>query len=321
MNQIYAMRVFVRVAETQSFRRAAQQLNVSNALVTRSIATLEAHLHARLINRTTRNLSLTEAGTHYLDGCRALLEELDHLERTVAATEREPGGLLRVVASGTLAPQTLTPLIDGFCRRYAKIKVRLTLAEQLASLADDGHDVGIVTAFTPAHPELDLIEMPIATQSLTACAAPAYLAEHGDVQNPEQLAQHACVALPSERSGPAWKFARADGSVRTVTLEPVYTVNSASMVRLAALAGMGIAILPAQLIADDLDAGTLKRVLPDYRVDDPHARISLVVPRRQRLPAKTRAFVDYTLEQAGHGNPAELPQDAILPNLHAVRHA
>ncbi|HEY3600228.1 MAG TPA: LysR family transcriptional regulator [Paraburkholderia sp.] len=328
MNQIYAMRVFVRVAETQSFRQAAQQLNVSNALVTRSIATLEAHLHARLINRTTRNLSLTEAGAHYLEGCRGLLEELDHLDSAVACTEREPGGLLRVVAWGALAPQTLTPLIDGFRRQYPKIKIRLTLAEQLGSLVDDGYDVGIVTAFATANPEFDLIGMPIETQSLVACAAPAYLAEHGDVRSPEQLAQHPCVALPSPRRNPAWHFARADGSARTVTLAPAYTVNSAPMVRLAVLAGMGIAILPAQLIAGDLDAGTLKRILADYTIDDPQTQISLVYPRRQHLPAKTRAFVDYTLQHAGCARSAEpggpanpAPQDAILPDLHAVRHA
>jgi len=109
MNQIHAMRVFVRVSETESFRRAAQQLDVSNALVTRAIAMLEAHLRTRLINRTTRNLSLTEAGTRYLEGCRALLEELDHLESMVAHTEGDPSGTLRVVASGSLSLMALTP--------------------------------------------------------------------------------------------------------------------------------------------------------------------------------------------------------------------
>ncbi len=116
MNQIHAMRVFVRVAETESFRRAAQQLAVSNALVTRSIATLEAHLKTRLINRTTRNLALTEAGTRYLEGCRGLLEELDRLENALADTQSEPGGTLRLVASGALSLHSLTPLLDGFRR-------------------------------------------------------------------------------------------------------------------------------------------------------------------------------------------------------------
>ncbi|MCM3378064.1 LysR family transcriptional regulator, partial [Bacillus licheniformis] len=108
MNQIQTMRVFVCVAEQQSFRRAAHHLGVSNALVTRSIAMLEGHLNTRLIHRTTRNLSLTEAGVRYLDGCRALLEEVDHLESSVAHAVREPAGTLRVVASGLLSPLALT---------------------------------------------------------------------------------------------------------------------------------------------------------------------------------------------------------------------
>jgi DNA-binding transcriptional LysR family regulator len=201
MNQIYAMRVFVRVAETQSFRRAAQQLNVSNALVTRSIATLEAHLHARLINRTTRNLALTEAGAHYLEGCRGLLEELDHLDSAVACTEREPGGLLRIVGAGALAPQTLAPLVDGFRRRHPKIRVRLALAEHLARLPDNGYDVGIVTGFATANPELDLTETPLATQTLVACAASAYLAEHGE--------PHRATARAACRRRSRWRHARA----------------------------------------------------------------------------------------------------------------
>jgi DNA-binding transcriptional LysR family regulator len=321
MNQIYAMRVFVRVAETQSFRRAAQQLNVSNALVTRSIATLEAHLHARLINRTTRNLALTEAGAHYLEGCRGLLEELDHLDSAVACTEREPGGLLRIVGAGALAPQTLAPLVDGFRRRHPKIRVRLALAEHLARLPDNGYDVGIVTGFATANPELDLTETPLATQTLVACAASAYLAEHGEPHRADELARHACVALLSERRGATWRFVQPDGSTHAVTVEPVFTANSVSLVRLAALAGMGIAILPAPLVAGDLDGGTLARVLPACTIDDPHRQISLVYPRRRHLNARTRAFVDFALEQMGNArSAAAAPHGAILADLRAVPH-
>src|ERR1700730_13148091 len=136
MNQIHAMRVFVRVSETESFRRAAQQLDVSNALVTRAIAMLEAHLRTRLINRTTRNLSLTEAGNRYLEGCRGLLEELDHLENTVAHTEREPSGTCLVVASGALSLLSLTPLLNGYRRLYPKVRIRLTLAERHVDLVE-----------------------------------------------------------------------------------------------------------------------------------------------------------------------------------------
>jgi len=316
MNQIYAMRVFVRVAETQSFRRAAQQLKVSNALVTRSIATLEAHLHARLINRTTRNLSLTEAGTHYLEGCRGLLEELDHLEGSVAGTEREPGGTLRVVATGALSPQALTQLLDGYRRRFPKVHIRLTLAERLPHLIEDGYDVGLFIAGpTPAgaSADTDSVELSFATQRLVPCAAPSYLAAREEPHHPDHLALHSCIATPSEQRGPTvWHFIESDGDAQPVTLDPSYMVNSPLLVRLAAIAGMGVAVLPEPLVADDFATGALKRIMQDYTVDESQAKVSLVYPRRRHLPAKTRAFVDYTLEHAG------CPASALSAHAHAI---
>ena len=294
MNQIHAMRVFVRVAETESFRRAAQQLAVSNALVTRSIATLEAHLKTRLINRTTRNLALTEAGTRYLEGCRGLLEELDRLENGLAHTQTEPGGTLRLVACGAVVLQSLTPLLDSFRRLYPKVRVRLTLTEQNVDLLEEGYDVGIVNRLGASGHEL--VERPLGEDSLVVCASPAYLAEHGEPRTPEQLMQHALIALPGEEHDPSSHFTGPDGNTGEIKLKPVYTVNSVSMVRLGALAGMGVAILPRQLIADDLAAGTLRRVMQDHRVDDPDLSVSLIYPNRQFLPAKTRAFVDHALE-------------------------
>jgi DNA-binding transcriptional LysR family regulator len=310
------MRVFVRVAETQSFRRAAQQLKVSNALVTRSIATLEAHLHARLINRTTRNLSLTEAGTHYLEGCRGLLEELDHLEGSVAGTEREPGGTLRVVATGALSPQALTQLLDGYRRRFPKVHIRLTLAERLPHLIEDGYDVGLFIAGptpTGASVDTDSVELSFATQRLVPCAAPSYLAAREEPRHPDHLALHSCIATPSEQRGPTvWHFIESDGDTQPVTLDPSYIVNSPLLVRLAAIAGMGVAVLPEPLVADDFATGALKRIMQDYTVDESQAKVSLVYPRRRHLPAKTRAFVDYTLEHAG------CPVSALPTDAHAI---
>ena len=313
MNQIHAMRVFVRVAQTQSFRRAAEQLDVSNALVTRSIAMLEAHLNIRLINRTTRNLSLTQAGQRYLEGCRCVLEELDHLESTVAHTESEPSGTLRVVAAGVLSPATLTPLIDGYRRLYPRVSVRLTLAERPVDLVEDGFDVGIVGA-SPAR-NGEFVERALGTTTFVPCASPAWLAEHGEPNTPAQLAQYAAVALPPEERSATWQFAKPGEHAEPVTLQPGYAVNNMLMVRLAALAGMGVAILPAPLVAEDFAAGTLRRLLPDYEIDDPDARLSIVYPSRQYLPAKTRRFVDYTVEhfeQACNANAASASAASTL---------
>ncbi|HTR10264.1 MAG TPA: LysR family transcriptional regulator [Paraburkholderia sp.] len=313
MNQIHAMRVFVTVAQTQSFRRAAEQLDVSNALVTRSIAMLEAHLNIRLINRTTRNLSLTEAGQRYLEGCRCVLEELDHLESTVAHTQSEPSGTLRVVAAGALSPAALTPLIDGYRRLYPRVSVRLTLAERPVDLVEDGFDVGIVGA-SPAR-NGEFVERALGTTTFVPCASPAWLAEHGEPNTPAQLAQYAAVALPPEERSATWQFAKPGERAEPVTLQPGYAVNNMLMVRLAALAGMGVAIVPAPLVAEDFAAGTLRRLLPDYEIDEPDARMSIVYPSRQYLPAKTRRFVDYTVEhfeQACNANAVSASAGSML---------
>ncbi|MGH8780481.1 LysR family transcriptional regulator [Paraburkholderia sp.] len=307
MNQIHAMRVFVSVAETESFRRAAQQLDVSNALVTRSIAMLEAHLHTRLIHRTTRNLSLTEAGVRYLEGCRELLEELDHLERAVADTEREPGGTLRVVAAGMLSPAALTPLVDGYRRHHPHVRVRLTLAERSVDLQEDGYDVGIVTA--AATSGKDLVEHPLGANPLIVCAAPGYLAERGVPRSPFEFPQHAWVALPPAQRSPTWHFAGVDGHSHAITLRPAYTVNSMLMVRLAVLSGMGLAILPARLVTHDIETGTLVRVMPEQTIDDPEARVSIVYPGRRFLAAKTQSFIDHVV--ASFEGDLSLPQGLI----------
>lgn len=306
MNQIHAMRVFVRVAETQSFRRAAQQLDVSNALVTRAIATLEAHLNTRLINRTTRNVSLTDAGERYLEGCRSVLEELDHLEHTVAHTEREPSGTLRVAASGALSLPTLTPLIDGYRRLYPRVQVRLNVDERNADVLEEGYDVGIVAASLV--PGGELIARALGTSAFVPCAAPSWIAEHGEPHSPQQLTLHAAVSLTPEQQSGTWRFAHSSEHPQPVTLQSAYAVNNMLMVRLAALAGMGIAILPAPLVADDLAAGTLRRLLPDYEIEDPDARLSIVYPGRRHLPAKTRRFVDYALEHFAGAQPAAAPR-------------
>ena len=320
MNQIHAMRVFVRVADTESFRRAAQQLDVSNALVTRAIAMLEAHLRTRLINRTTRNLSLTEAGTRYLEGCRALLEELDHLESTVTHTEGEPSGTLRVVASSALSLLTLTPLIDDFRKLYPKVNVRLTLAERHVDLVEDGYDVGIVTAFMVS--STALVERPVGTNALVPVATPAFIAEHGMPGAPADLQTLPSVGLPNEMRSQTWHFRHRHGAADQITLAPVYSVNNGLMVRLATLKSMGFSILPEGIVQADLKEGTLVRLLPEYSIDDPDMKVSIVYPGRQYLPAKTRFFIDYALNYlsrefaTGTAQPDSIirsPMPALMP--------
>ncbi|MEX3982133.1 LysR substrate-binding domain-containing protein [Paraburkholderia sp. EG287A] len=327
MNQIHVMRIFLRVAETQSFRHAAQQLNVSNALVTRSIASLEAHLKTRLINRTTRKVSLTEAGMRYVDGCRTLLEELDHLEGSLAGIGREPSGTLRVVVTSALSPQSLTQLLDSYRRRYPKVRIRLTVTERVPRLVEDGYDVGLLVA-DPSTPgetaDTDVKELSFASQRLVLCAAPFYLTTHHEPHHPDHLALHACLATPADQRGSAlWHFVDTEGNEESVAIEPSYMVDSPLLVRLAAIAGMGVAILPESLVADDFAIGNLRRVMSTYKIDDWQPNVSLVYPRRQHLPAKTRTFIEHALERAGAIAPlVSGDAQAVVPReTHARRDA
>ncbi|MBI0326168.1 MULTISPECIES: LysR family transcriptional regulator [Burkholderia] len=298
MNQIQTMRVFVCVAELQSFRQAARKLGVSNALVTRSIAMLETHLNTRLIHRTTRNLSLTEAGTRYLDGCRALLEEFDHLEASVAHTIREPVGTLRIAVSGALSPQRLTPLVDGFRRQYPKVRVQLTIADGPIDGLDTSYDAAILAGRRiddgPA-----LVSHALAPDPFVAIASPAYIEQRGEPHRPDELARHAAITLPLDAHGFAWRFVDAGRFAHLVTLQPSYTINDAWLVRAAVLAGSGIAILPESFVADAISRGELVRLLADYRIDDPDAQLAVVYPNRQFVPARTRSFVEHALYHFG----------------------
>ncbi len=289
------MRVFVSVAELQSFRRAARKLDVSNALITRSIAMLEAHLNTRLIHRTTRNLALTEAGTRYLEGCRALLEEFDHLEASVAHAVREPVGTLRIVASDTLSPLKLAPLFDGFHRLYPKVRVQVTLAYGPIDVIDSGYDVGIIAGLA-ANDNPALVEHTLGQNPLTLCAASTYLKQHGEPRIPDDLARHAYIGLPLDQHTTMLRLVDTDNTAHPISLRPIYTVNSIWMVRAAVCAGTGIGVLPTAFVASALEQGELVQLMRNYRIDNPDTRLSIVYPNRQFLPARTRSFVEHALD-------------------------
>ncbi|AFT90001.1 LysR family transcriptional regulator [Paraburkholderia phenoliruptrix] len=311
MNHVYAMRVFVQAAEARSFRSAAKQLNVSTALVTRSVANLEAHLGLRLMDRTTRTVSLTEAGKHYLEGCRPILEELDRLDASVSTEQREITGVLRILATDALSPRAMTALIDGFRRCYPQVHVQLTLTDREVEQFEEGYDAGLLIA-SPST-DVDCIQLPLVTQNLVPCAAPSYLSTCGDPHEPAQLEAHSCIAMTTaEEYGPTvWRFIDVDGAPQSVTFKPSYAANSRLLVRLAAIAGMGIALLPESLVAEDLAKGILKRIIPGYRVGGSTTQVWLFYPRRRFLPPVTCSFITYMLEHAGR-EASTLPANGAL---------
>lgn len=305
------MRVFMKVAETESFSRAAAALDLSNAVVTRYVSLLEAHLNTRLLNRTTRSVSLTEAGREYADGCRAVIEQVEAIEASMANSSIDPSGTLKLVASASFSLLGLTPMLCAFREQYSNVKLRLTLLHRPVDLVAEGFDVGIVV------PHLVnsgmLINRPLVRVAAALVASPVYLSRRGAPARPAALPAHEFLAPSADIHGPMWSFVGPSGAVENVALDPAYSVNSSHMLRQAALSGMGIAVLPENYVAQDIDAGSLVRLLPGYTLQDADKEVSIVYPGRRHVSAKTRSFVDFALAYfrdrgLANANPEALPE-------------
>jgi DNA-binding transcriptional LysR family regulator len=294
MNQLQAMRVFVSVAEHGSFGRAAASLNMSNAVVTRYVALLEAHLETRLINRNTRSTSLTEAGMAYAQGCRQVLDDLERIETHIAHGVSVPSGTLRVVAHASYSLHGLTPMIGQYLDAHPKVRLSLTLLHRPVDLIEEGFDAGIVAPHQVSGGTL--IRRPLVNMAPVAVASPAYLARHAAPARPGDLVRHTLLAPSADIHGNEWHFEGLNGERDTVLIEPAYAVNNSVMLRQAAIAGIGITILPATQVGPDLADGRLLRVLAAWEIRDADKELSLVYPGRRHVPAKTRSFVDFTVE-------------------------
>ncbi|SMG06194.1 LysR family transcriptional regulator [Paraburkholderia susongensis] len=298
MNQLQSMRVFVKVADLGSFVGAAGALDLSTAVVTRHVADLEARLGTRLLNRTTRRLSLTESGATYLERVRHILADLEGVEQMVVARNHEPVGTLRIVAPVVFGLHSLAPVVQSYAARYPDVVPDVTLADRHVDLVEEGFDVGILVARHMR--SASIVTRRLTTGYMTVCATPAYLERHGTPTRPEDLLKHPCLSRPSEQGGEERVFIGPDGEVRVRPVNAI-AANNAEMLRQFALLDMGVAILPSYLIGRDLASGRLVRLLDDYRL--PPIEITIAYPSRLHLPAKVRTFIDHLVDhfQPGSG--------------------
>lgn len=290
INLFQAMQAFVKVADAGSFAQAAESLGVSTSVVTRHVSSLEQHLGIRLFQRTTRKVVLTEAGADYAAGCRVLLAELEEVEMRATTTSKEVAGDLRIVALGSFSLFRLTPLFADYQARFPQVNLRVTLTEKRVDLLEGGFDVGIVTEHMIRSESL-VVRRLINSHAVPVASA-AYLAQAGHPNTPADLARHRVIAAPLDTSPQTWLFSRSNGSDASVALDASFTVNSMIMQKQAALGAMGIALLPLEMVADELQAGTLVRVLDDYAVLNGDVAVSLVYPSREFVPRKVREFID-----------------------------
>ncbi|MFL9869117.1 LysR family transcriptional regulator [Paraburkholderia fungorum] len=297
INLFQAMQAFVKVADAGSFAQAAEQLGVATSVVTRHVSSLEKHLGIRLLQRTTRKVVLTEAGADYVDGCRVVLAELEEVESRATTTSKEVAGDLRIVALGSFSLFRLTPLFAEYQAKFPHVNLRVTLTEKRVDLLEGGFDVGIVTEHMIRSESL--VVRRLINSHVVPVAAAAYLAEAGYPATPADLARHRVIAASLDASPQTWVFRNdhhgndnSSGSEESVTLDASFTVNSMIMQKQATLGAMGIALLPLEMVSDELRAGTLVHILGEYAVLNGDVAVSLVYPSREFVPRKIREFID-----------------------------
>jgi DNA-binding transcriptional LysR family regulator len=287
MDRLQAITAFTRVVETGSFARAADRLGVSVSAVSRHVADLEAHLGVRLLNRTTRRLSLTEPGRAFHERSVQLLADLDEAEQAVGAGARVPRGTLRITCGTTFGTRHVAGVIAAYAAQHPQVRFDLDLSDRVVDLVEEGFDlavrIGPVTS--PA-----LIVRRIGTTSLVCCAAPAYLKRHGVPQVPEDLARHPCLTYAYAPDRDVWRFHGPDG-VHTVEVSGPVQANNGEMLTALGIAGMGVHLEPDIVVAPHVRDGTLVRLLADYR--PPSMPIQAVYPSRRHLSAKVRSFIDF----------------------------
>lgn len=296
MDQLKAMRTFVRVIDEGSFIGAARALDAAPAVITRAVADLEHHLGTRLLTRTTRRIALTDIGRRYLERTRAILAAVDDAEALASQAHTQARGLVKICAAPSFAVQQLGPRLARFHALHPDVTVELSASGPARDL-DDRHDITILVRPEPLQGQF--VARRLARSALMVCAQPAYLDRAGRPRHPQDLETHAMLAPAAGADGRTLAFLHRDDGRETTVRPPRAALRSShpELSHAGALAGMGIAVLPSYLAQADLAAGRLERVLADWRLAD--LTIWACYATRQMLPASTRVLLDFLIADFG----------------------
>jgi DNA-binding transcriptional LysR family regulator len=300
MQNLTDIAIFVKVVELASFTAAAEALGMSQPVVSKSVTRLEEKLGARLLNRTTRRLSLTEAGSELYGRSLRALTEIENAELEVARFQTEPRGMLRVSAPMSFSILHLGPVIQSFLTRFPGVTLELNLDDRQVDLVEEGFDVAVRIGRLQ---DSNLIARKLAPCRQVLCASPAYLAQRGEPERPEDLLEHNCILYSLVSSPREWRLVGADGEVHVVPINGSLQSNNGLVNRAAALAGGGIALLPTFYLGDQLRSGDLKPVLCKFKPQE--IAVYAVYPERRNLMPKVRAFVDFLATTLGPAPPWE----------------
>ncbi len=297
MDRFVAMEAFGRVVERGGFSAAAQDLRISRAMVSRHVQDLEQHLGARLLHRTTRRVSLTEAGQVYYERSTHLLAELAAIEGEVGELHTKPRGTLRVNGPVVFGSLHLASAVADYMAAFSEVTIELTLNDRTVDLVEEGYDMAIRIGRLE---DSSLIARRLAPCRIVVVASPAYLARRGEPRTPGELSGHDCMRYMYGEGGEIWNFQGADGPV-SVRVSGQLRTNNGDAMRVAAVRGRAIAALPSFIVSEELSSGALVPILRDFGVAE--MAVHAVYPGGRNPSAKLRSFIDFLVPRFGE-NPS-----------------
>jgi DNA-binding transcriptional LysR family regulator len=288
---VTSMRVFTAVVDAHSFAGAADKLELSRGMATRYVAQLEAHLGVRLLNRTTRKLSLTEGGGNYYQRAIQVLGMIEEAETSVAQEALVPRGILRVTSAQVFGARHLCLAITEYLQQFPEVQVDVTLNDRVVDLVEEGFDLGIRIA---SGIDAGLVARKLTRARIVTCASPDYLKTHGMPKSPADLGDHNCLSYAYSSSQNDWRF-RRNGETQTIAVTGNLRGNSGDILTNAAIAGLGIIREPTFLVHEALRSKKLVRIVSDWESED--LNVFAVYPNRKFLPPKVRRFIDFLAER------------------------
>lgn len=292
MDRLRALEVFVEVVRKDGFARAAEALDTSPANVTRYISDLEAHLNTRLLNRSSRKMSMTASGEALFERAKSILDDVAEAEAIVSSATMQPRGLLRINAPLSFGILHLAPLWAKFMLQYPEVRLDVSLIDRVVDIVEEGYDLAIRISRSGSTSH---VARKLAVSHNIVCAAPEYLARHGAPRTPADLLLHKCIGYSYSATADEWSFLDGDGRPHPVKVSCVMHANNGDTARAAALGGLGVIWQPSFLIGADLRAGRLVRLLPDYHLPD--IDVQAVYPSRRHLSAKVRVMIDFLVDE------------------------
>ncbi|CAK08632.1 LysR family transcriptional regulator [Rhizobium leguminosarum] len=289
--------IFMAVVDAGSFIAGGQAIGLSRSAAGKAVIRLEDRLGARLLNRTTRTLSLTDEGRMFYERGLQILVSVDEAEASVVGQNSTPRGVLRLAVPDAFGRLVVLPLLEKYLQAWPDIQVEVSFTDRPADIVEEGFDLAIRVGATAT--DNRLVSRVIATYKTRLCASPSYFAERGEPRDIDDLAVHDCLIFASRNQRQGWRFRGEGGSWIKAQGRSRLRLDSAEAIRDAALAGLGIALLPDFLVADDLAAGRLRQILADLETDN--AKIVTLYPDKRVLEPRVRRFIDLIVEELGRG--------------------